>query len=114
MELDDKALAFEISLEECAYIDQMMRLPGWPALLKVMDGYIGAMTMGAVNVSMQEPLGNADRIAKAWAYALIAKETRRCLENGAKFEANRARTEAEMEPEAIAEARKLQSTLEAF
>ena len=116
MELSDKGLQFELSDDNREELQAMMRQPGYLVLLKIMDGYVAAMKDGAAAVSLQDPLSNAKRIARAWSYALIAQNMRTSLENGVKLELEvlQFNKNEAINGEALAEMRRKKFTLEAL
>jgi hypothetical protein len=60
--------------------------PGWPIVLKIMDGYIEAIKAGTQAVSLNDPLANADRIAQMWAYYGMTVRVALQLQQGVKRE----------------------------
>ena len=115
MELSQEALQFELDDDDREALQTMLRQPGYKVLLKIIDGYVGAMKDGAQVVSLQEPLANGEKIGRAWAYALIAQNLRLSLENGVALELEmlKKHKNEKINADELAEMRRRRFTLEA-
>ena len=94
-----------------------MRLPGYKILLRLMDRYADAVQEGASNIALSDPLSNANKIAHAFAYALMARAVRAGFENGVNFELDVLKLhqrDQHLSPEEIARRRRDQFALEAI
>jgi hypothetical protein len=50
--------------------------PGWPLFLRLLDRDIQSQEESIRNMSMQDPLGNRDKVAEGWAYIAMMKRVR--------------------------------------
>jgi hypothetical protein len=50
--------------------------PGWPVLLKLVDSEIAKQDDFAKAMSMEDPLGNRDKVAEQWAYVAMLRRAR--------------------------------------
>ena len=53
--------------------------PGWPVLLKLVDIEIGKQDDFAKALSMENPLGNKDKVAEQWAYVAMLQRSRNMI-----------------------------------
>jgi hypothetical protein len=58
----------ELERGERLALKEMVMLPGWAILRRLMEKYFHKQKKSAISMSQADPLGNATKIAERWAY----------------------------------------------
>lgn len=83
---DDDSLEFEITNAERKHLRNMLKAPGYVVLQKIWRAYTDAAIESAIASSKLDPLGNAEGLARRWAYVAIAEEILTNMRKGVDFE----------------------------
>jgi hypothetical protein len=88
---EDSMFAFEepngarskdaITDDDREHLRRMKFEPGWPVLLKLVDREIEKQDDFAQELSMDNPLGNRDKVAEQWAYVAMLRRARNVMVN---------------------------------
>ena len=80
------ATTFEISDDERDELLLMIRQPGYPVLLKILQSFVDAQFESAQHISANDPLNNRESVINAWLYATTARSIAANLKRGIDFE----------------------------
>lgn len=98
----------EITRQEREHLKEMLTMPGFKVMQKIIDGYLAALEAGAIAVSKQSAARNRDKIAAAWTYVEAGEQFRINLAKGVSYEIAElnAKEQAAITPEEKARRRK--------
>lgn len=104
-------LKFQVNDAERKYLQEMTRHPGYKVLQQIMSNYVDGLTLGAVLLSKQDPLANAEAIAQRWAYIGMAETLLARIKDGVGVELTLLQVNEEETDPTLAERRRLHALL---
>jgi hypothetical protein len=82
------ALDFELTDSDRKHLRDMMRGAGFGVAMRIWQAYLDAAIDTAQRASRQDPLTNAQELARKWAYVGILEQALLSLKSGIAFELN--------------------------